>query len=56
MLKKNTVFSWTKEGKQIFQLLKEALSLAPTLVNPNFPKYFILYMYGYMDVISAILV
>jgi hypothetical protein len=56
MLKKNVVFSWTKEGKQSFQLLKEALSSAPTLVNPDFSKDFILYAYGSIDAISAVLV
>jgi hypothetical protein len=56
MLKKNAVFSWTREGKNSFQEIKEALASAPTLVNPNFSKDFILYAYGSYDVISAILV
>lgn len=56
MLKKNTVFNWTRQGKDSFQLLKEALSSPPTLVNPDFSKDFILYAYGSMDTIYAVLV
>lgn len=56
MLKKNIVFTWTKEGKKSLQLLKEALSSTLTLVNPSFSKDFVLYAYGSMYVISTILV
>ena len=56
MPKKKVIFSWSKEAKDSFGAIKEALSSAPTLVNPNFSKYFILYAYGSMDTISAILV
>ena len=37
-------------------MIKEALSLAPTLVSPDFSKDFILYAYGSWDAISAVLV
>lgn len=37
-------------------MIKQALSSAPTLVNPNFNKDFILYAYGATDTISAMLV
>ena len=56
MLRKNIPFSWTKEGKRSFELIKEALAAAPTLVNPNFSKDFVLYAYGDIDSISAMLV
>lgn len=36
MLKKNASFSWTKEAKHNFEVIKEALSATSTLVNPNF--------------------
>ena len=54
MLKKKVVFSWSKEAKDSFRAIKEALSVAPTLVNPNFSKYFILYAYGSMGTIYTI--
>lgn len=55
MLKKNTVFSWTKEAKLSFESIKEELSTAPTLINPDFSRDFILYAYGGLDIISTIL-
>ena len=56
MLQKNIPFSWTKEGKRSFELIKEALAAAPTLVNPDFSKDFVLYAYGDIDSISEMLV
>ena len=56
MLKKNTIFAWTKEAKDNFQAIKDALAAAPVLMNPDFGKDFILYAYGGYDVISAMLV
>lgn len=56
MLKKNTVFAWTKEAKEKFQAIKDALAITPVSINPNFGKDFILYAYGGFDVISAMLV
>ena len=38
MLKKNMSFSWTKEGKDNFEEIKEEIASAPTLINPNFDK------------------
>lgn len=46
MLKKNIVFTWTKEGKANFGEIKEAVALDPLLVNPNFDKVFIIYALG----------
>ena len=56
MLRKAITFSWTKEGKHSFELIKEALASTPTLLNPNFSKDFILYAYGNNDSIAAMLV
>ena len=50
------IFSWTNEGKYSFELIKEALASAPTLLNPNFSKDFILYAYGNNDSIATMLV
>ena len=38
MINKNMSFSSKKEGKATFEEIKEAISLAPTLINPNFDK------------------
>lgn len=43
-------------GRKSFELIKEALAAAPTLLNPYFSKDFILYAYGTIDSISAMLV
>lgn len=48
-------FSWTKEVKRSFEKIKEALVTAPTLINPNYDRYFILYAFGGVDTISAML-
>ena len=42
ILKKDMVFLWTKEGKESFEEIKVAIASAPTLMNPNFEKDFIL--------------
>lgn len=56
MLKKNVCFSWTQDFKHSFEVIKEALLAAPTLVNLNFSKDFILYAFGNIDIIFAKLV
>ena len=46
ILKKNLVFTWTKEGKTSFDGIKQSIASAPTLVNPKFDRDFILYSLG----------
>ncbi|KAH9307129.1 hypothetical protein KI387_043801 [Taxus chinensis] len=55
MLKKSLAFKWTAEGKESFENIKHAISQAPTLINPDFSKDFMLYAFGGLDTISAIL-
>lgn len=40
LLRKNTIFQWTKEHESSFQTLKQALISAPVLALPNFSKPF----------------
>lgn len=56
MLRKNVPFSWIEDGKISFELIKEALATAPTLLNPDFSKDFILYAYGNIDSLATMLV
>ena len=55
MLKKNTMFTWIKDGKVTFEEIKVAVFSTPTLINPNFEKDFILYTLGGESSISTIL-
>ncbi|KAH9289680.1 hypothetical protein KI387_033797, partial [Taxus chinensis] len=48
-------FKWTVEGKESFENIKHAISQAPTVINPDFSKDFMLYDFGGLDTISAIL-
>ncbi|KAH9290917.1 hypothetical protein KI387_035034, partial [Taxus chinensis] len=56
MLTKSMTFKWIAKGKESFEAIKEAISKAPTLINLNFSKDFILYAFGGDDTISVILV
>ncbi|KAH9289266.1 hypothetical protein KI387_033383, partial [Taxus chinensis] len=56
ILKKSMAFKWTSEGKASFEAIKRAICQAPTLVNPDFSKDFVLYAFSGGDTISTILV
>ena len=56
MLNKNIAFKWTKEGKEKFQAIKEALSIAQVMVNPYFLLDFVLCNLGIIYYITTILV
>ena len=47
MTKKDTNFKWTKERKEAFDKIKEAITEAPTLRSTNFDKEFILYTFDH---------
>ena len=55
MLKNNMMLTRTKEGRDSFGEIKEVITLAPTLINPNFDKDFILYTLGGESSISIVL-
>lgn len=46
MLKKDIQFSWYEEEKQYLHNIKKVIIIAPTLKNPYFSKYLIMYAYG----------
>lgn len=55
MLKKDMVLKWTGEGKDGFDQIKQATIQAPTMVSPNYDKYFILYTLGGEENILVVL-
>ena len=55
MIKKDSNFKWTKERKEAFEKIKEAIAKAPTLQSPNFNNEFILYTFAYDHSIAAML-
>ena len=46
MIKKDAIFNWGQTEKESFQKILEAISEAPSLLSPDFNKYFILYTFA----------
>ena len=46
MIKKDFNFKWTKDRREAFDKIKEAISEAPTLRIPDFDNEFILYTFA----------
>jgi hypothetical protein len=55
MIKKDSNFKWTKERKEAFEKIKEAIAEAPTLWSPNFDNEFVLYTFSYDHSIVVVL-
>ena len=55
MIKKYSNFKWTKERREAFDKIKEAIVEAPTLRSPNFDNKFILYTFASDHSIAAVL-
>jgi hypothetical protein len=55
LLKKDAHFEWDNEGKLSFQRIKEAITVAPVLVSPNFAKDFIIFSFASKDTIAGVL-
>ncbi|XP_059068759.1 uncharacterized mitochondrial protein AtMg00860-like [Cryptomeria japonica] len=55
LLSEKHPFKWTEEAKNSFERIKGSVANAPTLVNPNFTKDFILYCYASEHTMSGIL-
>lgn len=54
MSEKN-VFKWNEEALKDFEYIKEAIAKAPTLINPDYKKDFIVYFYASDHTMSSIL-
>ena len=46
MIKKDFNFKWTKERREAFDKIKEAIAGAPTLRSLNFDNEFLLYTFA----------
>lgn len=46
MLKKDATFKWTMEGKDRFENIKQEITHAPTLINPDYTMDLSLYAHG----------
>ena len=55
MLKKDYSFQWSKEAKQSFTNIKQALFEAPVLVSPNFDKYFMIFSFASEHTIARVI-
>ena len=55
MIKKDSNFKWSKERKEAFEKIKEAIAEAPTLQSPNFNNEFILYTFASDHSIATVL-
>jgi hypothetical protein len=55
MIKKDFNFKWTKERRESFDKIKEAIIEAPTLLSLNFDNEFILYTFASDHSIVAVL-
>lgn len=55
MLKRESGVKWTKEAKQYFGLVKQALTKALVLINPDFTKDFFIFSFASEHTVSAVL-
>ena len=55
LLKNDNTFQWSKEAKQSFLGIKQALSKARVLVSPNFDKEFIIFSFALEHTIARVL-
>lgn len=56
MMSEKVAFKWNEASRKDFEEIKKAIAHAPTLVNPDFNKDFIIYCYASEHTMSNILV
>jgi len=56
LLKKDRLFSWTKDVENDFVRIKKAINSTPVLAKPEFEKDFIIYTNSTEEAVSSILV
>lgn len=55
IIKKDAVYSWGKWENNAFTCVKKAIAKAPTLYNPYFNKYFLLYIFTSDKLLATVL-
>ena len=55
MLKKDSEVNWSKQAKQAFENIKQALIEAPVLIAPDYTKDFTIFSFASEDTIAALL-
>lgn len=55
MLKKENEVHWTKEARESFSRIKEALQAAPVLISPDYQKYFQFFSFASPNSIVVVL-
>lgn len=55
MLKKDSQVKWTEEAVKSFNLVKLAISSAPTLISPDYTRDFILFSFASKHTLAAVL-
>ena len=46
LLKKDTKFEWTNEGREAFKCLKDSISKSPALISPDYSKDFLIFSFA----------
>ena len=54
MLKKENEVNWTKEARESFSRIKEALQAAPVLINPDYQKPFQVFSFASSSSIAVV--
>jgi hypothetical protein len=55
LLKKDVAFRWGNETNRSFEYIKNAISQAPILINPDFSRDFIIFSFASQDTIAGVL-
>ena len=55
LLKKGAKFEWTDEGKDAFKSIKDAISMSPVFINPDYSKEFQIFSFASEDTIVGVL-
>ena len=56
LLKKDAKFEWTDEGKGAFKSIKNAISMSPVLISPDYSKEFEIFSFSSEDTIAGVLI
>jgi hypothetical protein len=55
MLRKDSEVKWTEAARHSFNAIKEAITTAPVLINPDFSKVFYIFSFASSDTIATVL-